>query len=72
LLLLRWPDRDVLRYAGVTSGPFGAAGVQFLLSLILLRVVIPQALAPSPCCSCYPNFCSCCGAHCSVRRSYWP
>jgi hypothetical protein len=41
LPLLRWPDRDVLRYAGVTSGPFGAAGVQFLLSLILLRVVDP-------------------------------
>jgi hypothetical protein len=39
LPLLRWPDHNVLRYAGVASGPFGAAGVQFLLSLILLRVV---------------------------------
>jgi hypothetical protein len=43
LPLLRWPDRDLLRYAGVTSGPFGAAGVQFLLSLILLRVVDPAS-----------------------------
>lgn len=31
----------MVRYLGVASGPFGAAGVQFLLSLMLLRVLEP-------------------------------
>lgn len=35
------PHRTMLRYLVVTSGPFGSAGVQFLLSLILLRTLEP-------------------------------
>lgn len=33
----------LIRHVAVASGPFGAAGVQFLLSLILLRVLEPAA-----------------------------
>ena len=34
-------NRNMLHYVGVASGPFGAAGVQFLLSLILLHILEP-------------------------------